>query len=229
MKPKCLYTNADLHEHKFMKFFCLPACLESFIFKTNSLGITRFFILILIAGIVPSCAMKQALTFDAGGGLASIEGSESYSTGGGGHAAVQIQTIEVSDNSSVNAGVGVSLQGSSYDDMYVSGSVRLTYLNVPILYSYKTNKGIYGEVGLQPGLLLSARDKYNGGSHDFKDQVKKFELGLPVGAGYQFKNGIGLGARGTYGLTNLNKSGYGKDHNLLIEALVRYTIDWPLK
>jgi hypothetical protein len=212
-----------------MQVSILPDRIGLNFLKSNCSQIENILIVMLIALILQSCATKQPLTFEAGAGMSSIQGSESYSTGGGGHAAVQIQTIEVNDNSSVNAGVGASLQGSSYDGMYMSGSVKLAYLNVPLLYSYKTNNGIYGEIGLQPGLLLSAKDKYNGESHDFKDQVKKFELGLPVGIGYQFKNGIGIGAKGTYGLTNLDNTGYGKDHNLLIEAVVRYRMDWPKK
>ncbi|MBL0355838.1 MAG: outer membrane beta-barrel protein [Chitinophagaceae bacterium] len=41
--------------------------------------------------------------------------------------------------------------GSKYKDDYVSGKVVLTYINLPMMVRYKTNGGLYGEVGLQPG------------------------------------------------------------------------------
>ena len=97
---------------------------------------------------------------------------------------------------------------------------------MPILYNYKTPGGFYAEAGLQPGYLLRAQDKYEGGEGwDYKDYMKKFELGLPVGVGYQVNKKLGLGARAIWGLTNNSDSGSGdKDHNYLIVGYINYNI-----
>lgn len=142
---------------------------------------------------------------------------------------VESKIVKINEKSSVSTGLNVSFQGADYVDPGITGTVNLTYLNVPLLYTYNFGKNIYGEVGLQPGLLISAKDKYNGESHDFKDDVSKFELGLPVGAGYRLNDNISFGVRGIYGLTNIDNSGEGNDHNLLVVGLIRYEIGLPKK
>jgi len=84
----------------------------------------------------------------------------------------------------------------------------------------------FAEVGLQPGFLLAAKDKYNGHSDNYRDYISKFELGLPVGVGYRLNDLFTLSVRGIYGLTNINSDGMGNDHNLLVVGMVRYNIQW---
>jgi hypothetical protein len=55
-----------------------------------------------------------------------------------------------------------------------------------------------GEIGLQPGVLLSAKDNYDGESYDYSDYVKTIDLSIPLGVGYDFPNNFGIGLRGTY-------------------------------
>ena len=122
-------------------------------------------------------------------------------------------------------GINVSMAGSKYEDTYVDGSVRLIYLNVPLLANYTTPSGFFAEAGLQPGILLSAKDKYSGSSYNYKDYVSSFDLGVPLGVGYICKSGFGAGARVTPGILNLNKnSSDGKDHNMvfLLRALYNF-------
>lgn len=122
-------------------------------------------------------------------------------------------------------GINVSMAGSKYQDTYVSGSVRLLYLNIPLLAQYSSPSGFFAEAGLQPGILLSAKDKYNGQSYDFKDYVRSFDLGLPLGIGYVCRSGLGAGVRVVPGIANLNKqSSDGTDHNfaILFRALFNF-------
>jgi hypothetical protein len=106
----------------------------------------------------------------------------------------------------------------------LKGKVSLNYLNIPVLFNYHTNSGFYGEAGLQPGFLLRARDKIDGGeSFDTKEYVNCFDLALPLGAGYHINDQISVGARATIGLTNLSNWGTGdKDHNYMVMGVVRY-------
>lgn len=179
----------------------------------------------------------------AGGGLSGVKDGESWETKGGAIIGLESVIHEISPGSVIHAGSNLSFQGASYTDSYnpgefmgnvalksasqegeFSGNVNLVYLNFPVMYRYQSEGGFFGEIGLQPGFLLSAKDKYDGGgSEDYKDFVKGFEVGLPVGVGYKINDQISVGARGIYGLTNFDDSGSSeKDHNYLFLGTVKY-------
>lgn len=188
---------------------------------------TLFFLGLSIL-LLQSCATQKPLEarVSAGAGYSKINGGSSWEPTIGGAANVDMK-IPLSTNSSVIAGLGVSFQGSKYEDTYysgpITGKVDLTYINLPVLYSYQLTNGIFFEAGVQPGLLISAKDKYNGISYDFKDFVSSFELGIPVGGGFRFKNGIGLGLRVIPGILNLDETGSGTDRNFLGMFMVSYS------
>jgi hypothetical protein len=73
--------------------------------------------------------------------------------------------------------------------------------------------GFYAEAGVQPGFLLSAKDKYNGNTYDYKDTVNSFDFGIPVGIGYIFKRRLGLNVRYIFGVYDTGKAENEKDHN----------------
>jgi hypothetical protein len=111
------------------------------------------------------------------------------------------------------AEANVSSEGSKYDDIMVSGKVVLTYLNIPLVAQLRDHLGFYGEVGVQPGFLLSAKDKFNGNSVDYKDYVNSFDFSIPVGIGYIYQRKVGLNLRYIFGVSNMNKADNAKDHN----------------
>ncbi len=49
--------------------------------------------------------------------------------------------------------------------------------------------------------LIGAKNKFDGGSYDFKESIKKFELGLPVGIAYQINSGVMRSWRSNESLT----------------------------
>ena len=63
-------------------------------------------------------------------------------------------------------------------------------------------KGFALKIGLQPGFLVNAKAE----SVDNKDAFESFNLSMPIGLSYEFKNGITLDLRGTPGLTAVNKN-----------------------
>ncbi len=74
--------------------------------------------------------------------------------------------------------------------------------------------GLFGDIGVQPQLLVSAKDKYEGNTDDYKDYVNGFDVGVPIGVGYEYKKRVGLSARYYMGLSNINKMDTdSKDHN----------------
>jgi len=52
--------------------------------------------------------------------------------------------------------------------------------NIAGVNSRLVGDSFYGEIGLQAGILLSAKDNYNGESDDWKEYFKTFDLGIPL-------------------------------------------------
>ncbi len=114
------------------------------------------------------------------------------------------------------AGFNVSMQGAGWEEDWgeglIKGTTRLWYLNLPLTSRYQFSQNFYGEIGLQPGFLLSAKDNYDGESDDWSDYFKTFDLGIPLGVGYDFPNNFGVGLRVTPGVLNINASEYADDY-----------------
>ena len=162
-----------------------------------------------------------------------VNGGDSWSGTLGFQIGLESQVYKMNENSSFYAGVLFSLQGASYDEgyEYSSGKVTLGYISIPLLYNYKTDFGLYGEAGIQPGFLVSAKDKYNGTSEDYKDFINSFDLGIPVGVGLWIKDKISVGARAVFGLSKINNSDAVNheenpdDKNFLLLGVVRVKIN----
>lgn len=194
----------------------------------------------------PVSFLTEDIKVIAGAGKSGIGGSESgesWEDPLGGMAGMETKVYEINEISSLRTGFNFSFQGAGYTEVYseddfmyadeegFSGTVSLLYLNFPLLYNLKIGNGFYAEAGLQPGFLIRARDKFeNGDSWDYKDYMKVFELGLPVGLGYEINEHFSVGARAVWGLTNNSDSGSGdKDHNYLVMGTISYNIGHMFK
>lgn len=80
-----------------------------------------------------------------------------------------------------------------------NSSIKLNYLNIPVLGKYYITDAFTVEAGPQIGFLLSAKNK----GEDDHDYYKTLDFGLNVGCGYGFTDNISLGVRYTFGLTNV--------------------------
>jgi len=132
------------------------------------------------------------------------------------------------------AEVNASMQGAGWEDDWgeglTKGVTRLWYLNVPLTARYQFGQGFYGEVGLQPGFLLSARDNWEGESDDWKEYFKTFDLGIPLGVGYDFPNNFGINLRVIPGIINVNSSEYSDEYkNRNFVVALRGTYTFPKK
>jgi hypothetical protein len=115
---------------------------------------------------------------------------------------------------------GYNAIGSKYNDTYsggggsLSGTVNLGYIMVPVVARVQTEIGLFGDIGVQPQILVSAKDKYGGSNNDYKDYVNGFDFGGVIGAGFEFRKRVGLSARYYAGFSNINKMDTdSKDHN----------------
>ena len=98
--------------------------------------------------------------------------------------------------------------------------IKLSYINIPVMFKYYIVDGFNVEVGPQVGILVSAKSEYefeeritSGGNTttesgsaeiDIDDEVSSVDFGLNFGLGYKMDNGLNFGARYNLGLSNIN-------------------------
>ena len=153
-----------------------------------------------------------------------------------------VAPITIDDTFSVQPGLIYSRQGADYEDTFsdgefsetYTGTVKLGYLNVPVLARVQVAEGLTLEAGPQVGFLLSAKDEYDfdgeSGEDDVKDLVKGVDFAACVGAGYTFPGGLNINARYNIGLSDIiddeELSGEGaKWKNSVIQVGLSYLFD----
>ena len=141
----------------------------------------------------------------------------------------------VADQFGVTAGALFSMQGAnSKDTDYTKDvSTTLTYVNIPILANYYIIPGLAVKAGIQPGFLLSAKqkasEKINGTWVDFDESstegLKKLDLSIPLGVSYEFSDFV-IDARYNLGLTNMIDNDHSNisQKNSVIMLTVGYKI-----
>ena len=98
-----------------------------------------------------------------------------------------------------------STQGAKLKGGLMDGEdIKLSYVTVPILLKYKTNFGMYLEAGPQIGILVD-EDFSALGIPSSTKFAEKIDGGVAAGIGYEFKNGLGIGAIYYLSLTNVSK------------------------
>ena len=107
---------------------------------------------------------------------------------------------QATDIFSISAGALYSMQGAKTDGM----TMKLDYINIPILANVYVVKGLAVKLGIQPGFNVNseASIKSSGisASGKISDYTKTFDFSIPVGVSYEFSN-IVLDARYNWGLT----------------------------
>jgi hypothetical protein len=183
-------------------------------------------------GILQSCAFRPCTTLNVNlsGVHSRIVGeSDSWSGAFGVQGGVEaLLPFECKLPLTYWAGFNFSMQGARWEEDWgeglTEGITRLWYLNIPLTSRYYFTNNVYGEIGLQPGFLLSAKDKYNDVSNDWKDWIKTFDLGIPLGVGYEFPNNFGIGLRVVPGVLNINDGEYAdyRDRNFTVGLKLSY-------
>jgi len=153
----------------------------------------------------------------------SIIGGESWKDPFGIQAGVIVPFLNFSETMSLRAEANISMQGAKWEEYDLEGKTNLLYLNLPVVFRYQHRSNFYGEAGLQPGFLLSAKDKYEGTTDDYLDHMNRFDLSIPIGIGYEFKNNFGVGLRVIPGITDITQDEDEKDVNFVIALRGTYT------
>lgn len=94
-----------------------------------------------------------------------------------------------------------------FDNFDVEIRLMSNYINIPVMFKYYVSEKFSLETGPQLGFVLTAKGYKSRGDQevieDLKDQFKSTDFGVNFGAGYQFKNGIGINTRYSLGLINI--------------------------
>jgi hypothetical protein len=117
---------------------------------------------------------------------------------------------QIRDKFSVAAGVLYSMQGYKtsveVNNVHVNMTIKLDYINLPIVFNAYVYKGLALKFGVQPGFNISS--KITDSTDDYSStgplgmDVKTFDLSFPVGISYETKLGLVIDARYNIGVTN---------------------------
>lgn len=138
---------------------------------------------------------------------------------------------------SLSAGVMVSNQGGKYDETGLSYTADLDYANIPIMANVYVLPGLALKAGVQPGFRMKAKMKTDDGSYDIDEfyklagtlipgeepKVNKFDLAIPVGISYEYKNAV-LDARYNWGLLKVENFGPAY-YNRVFEVTLGYKFE----
>ena len=123
--------------------------------------------------------------------------------------------IKISDKFAIQPELLYSAQGAkaeyTYEDYDVDtetffdvtekSTIKLAYLNIPVMAKYYVTEGFSLEAGPQIGFLMSAKED----SEDRKEFLNSTDFGFNVGAGYNLNEQMSLGLRYNIGLSDIEK------------------------
>ena len=120
----------------------------------------------------------------------------------------------VSPKVALSFGAMYSQQGCKGNVQGIDATIKMDYINVPIIAACRVTDNLSVKVGLQPGFLINDKVKVsaNGASAEvgLKESyeaagmdvtIHKFDLSIPIGISYDFNN-VQLDFRYNAGLTN---------------------------
>ena len=132
-----------------------------------------------------------------------------------------------SDIVSVSLGAIYSMQGCKAKNEYVKETLKLDYINVPILANVYVVPGLAVKLGIQPGFCINKKidveisTGQEASGKLSKDEVKGFDLSIPVGLSYEFAN-FQLDARYNFGLTKAINVEKNSPKNSVIQVTLGY-------
>ena len=125
----------------------------------------------------------------------------------------------INDWFSAALGVNYAQQGWKVD----GNTLKLDYLNVPLVADFYVARGLALKTGVQFGFLMNAKADEG----DIKNSCEKFNFSIPVGISYEISNFV-LDIRYNIALTKVNK--YDGGHNEKNRSdLVQFTVGYKFE
>lgn len=140
----------------------------------------------------------------------------------------------VTDNIGLVAGIQFSEQGEKDKDHDLT--MRLGYVNVPLMVQFYPVKGLALKAGAQLGFLVSKKAKIGDTKFDFDNleargiipsEFRKFDLAIPMGISYEYENFV-LDARYNLGLIGIFKKEAVIDDNYR-NSVLQFTLGYRIQ
>lgn len=128
---------------------------------------------------------------------------------------------QVSRKVGISFGAIYSMQGCKYDGV----TVRLNYINVPVLANFYVAKNFALKVGLQPGFKTDYEYHANGSTLEGDRSglhAKSLDLSIPLGLSYEFNHFV-IDGRYNFGVTKAFD--LGDDRNSVFQFTFGYKFD----
>lgn len=112
---------------------------------------------------------------------------------------------QLADIFSLTAGLLYSQQGAKDSEDGVDATVKLDYINIPILANVYVTKGLAVKLGIQPGFNVNGKAKVEVIGVEVETDypgTRSFEFSIPVGVSYEYAN-FQLDARYNWGITKV--------------------------
>lgn len=169
-------------------------------------------------------AQKIKTGVKAGANVAMLTGDEGIMTSIYGVHAGGFVEFRVLGKVAIQPEILFSTQGAKHEfnsspifgtEIKNTSNIHLNYVNVPLMFKYFVNRGLFIEVGPQASVLISAIEKRQTTTtstlltieESTKTDVKKLfneaDWSANVGIGYDFLNKVFIQARYSMGLTNV--------------------------
>ena len=177
----------------------------------KKITITLFFVTLSLYSFSQT---RFAIGIKAGPNFANIDTDESageiYESRTGWHAGAFLQIR--GDKVGFQPEIIFSQQGSKFKYSSTDPSLKsnFSYVNIPLIFKLYTIAGLNIQVGPQIGFLTSAEaEDYNATNgqiteQDIKDDLKKTDISLGIGLGWDLPFGLTIDGRYNWGLSDIN-------------------------
>jgi Outer membrane protein beta-barrel domain len=104
-----------------------------------------------------------------------------------------------------------SEQGYQYNQLNETSTLNCNYINVPVLFKFKHDSGLFAETGPQIGFLLSAKNENSPLPENAKSLLYTTDFSWAFGIGYELPNiHLGIDTRYNLGLFNVENDNGGE-------------------
>lgn len=151
--------------------------------------------------------------------IANITKGDNNDPRWGGVAGAEFE-YQVTDMFSISAGALYSMQGAKNSGT----TVKLDYINVPILANVYVTKGLAIKLGIQPGFNVNSKlsGSEGGFSYSSSFDAKTVDFSIPVGISYEYNNFV-VDGRYNFGTTKIIDSSDSK--NSVFQVTFGYKFD----
>ncbi|MBP9197861.1 MAG: PorT family protein [Saprospiraceae bacterium] len=186
-------------------------------------------VLTIVAMMISGVSNAQHVNIGVKGGLnfynIDTENSSLYDTKTGIHFGL-LGHIHLVRSMALQPELVYSSQGAKYNASGTNNKLNLGYINLPVMLQYMFDNGFRLEAGPQLGFLINAKSEGNPQSVDVKDNFKKIDFAVGLGAGYiKPSTGLGFGLRYNAGLSNINENNSVNSTNNGFQLSLFYQFD----